>query len=166
MYNNTTKSYTLEDNSSMPYDWITRDADRDFSQGMTDVEIYAWVDRLIEEAQEGDLGELEEDAENTTYPVMGYSTTQIFEDADEYITFKTEEINEDYAVEREHVFNLIKTWINDPLDQVMTTVEVAKEFGVADATVRQAIGHGFIEARQSGATWLVRRADAKKRWKK
>ena len=47
---------------------------------------------------------------------------------------------------------------------IMTTAEVAKEFGIADATVRQAIGHGFIEARQSGSTWLLRRADATKRW--
>lgn len=52
------------------------------------------------------------------------------------------------------------------LNDVMTTGEVAEEFGIVDATVRQAIGHRYVEGRKSGGTWLIRRADAEARWGK
>lgn len=52
------------------------------------------------------------------------------------------------------------------LYQVMTTAEVSEEFGVSDAAVRMSIQRGSITARQSGSTWLVKRSDAEKRWKK
>lgn len=47
---------------------------------------------------------------------------------------------------------------------VMTTSEIAAEFGIDNATVRQAILAGYIAARKSGGTWLVRREDATQRW--
>lgn len=50
------------------------------------------------------------------------------------------------------------------LEDVMTTAEIAEEFGIADCTVRAAIKRNVIPARQSGSTWLVRREDAVARW--
>lgn len=50
------------------------------------------------------------------------------------------------------------------LAEVMTAAEVQKEFGLAEATVRQAINRGTLTARKSGETWLVLRKDAEARW--
>lgn len=52
----------------------------------------------------------------------------------------------------------------DALDGVMTPAEIEMTFGVKEDTVRDAIQRGWIEARQSGSAWLVRRADAEARW--
>lgn len=50
------------------------------------------------------------------------------------------------------------------LNAVMTPGEAVEVFGLAEATVRQAINRGQIFARKSGGTWLIRRSDAEKRW--
>jgi excisionase family DNA binding protein len=49
---------------------------------------------------------------------------------------------------------------------MMTTSEVAETFGINDRTVREAIDKGWIKARKSGGTWLIRRQDAEARWGK
>lgn len=49
---------------------------------------------------------------------------------------------------------------------MMTTAEVAETFGISDRTVREAIEKGWIKARKSGGTWLIRRQDAEQRWSK
>jgi excisionase family DNA binding protein len=55
---------------------------------------------------------------------------------------------------------------DDVLNAVMTATAAAKEFGVTDRTVRDAIEAGKIEAIKSAGTWLLRRADAEARWGK
>jgi len=55
---------------------------------------------------------------------------------------------------------------DDVLNAVMTANAAAKEFGVTDRTVRDAIEAGKIEAIKSAGTWLIRRADAEARWGK
>ena len=50
------------------------------------------------------------------------------------------------------------------LDGVMTAAAVAKTYNLSPRTVRDAIENGWIEARKSGGTWPVRRADAEARW--
>jgi hypothetical protein len=52
------------------------------------------------------------------------------------------------------------------LEAVVTPKEVAEEFGVKEDTVRDAIEHGWLIARKSGATWLILRKHAEKRWAK
>lgn len=47
---------------------------------------------------------------------------------------------------------------------MMTTTEVAETYGISDRTVREAIEKGWINARKSGGTWLIRTQDAEKRW--
>jgi hypothetical protein len=57
-----------------------------------------------------------------------------------------------------------KEKIEKDLEQVMTASEIEGEFSVSRQAVIQAISNGWIAARQSGATWLIRRVDAVKRW--
>lgn len=52
----------------------------------------------------------------------------------------------------------------DTLDGVMTAAAVARTYDLSPRTVRDAIESGWIEARKSGGTWLVRRVDAEARW--
>lgn len=49
---------------------------------------------------------------------------------------------------------------------ILTAAETAKTFGLAEATVRQAINRGELPARKSAGTWIVRRKDAQARWGK
>lgn len=46
----------------------------------------------------------------------------------------------------------------------MTVREIAQKFGVDESTVREAAKRGWIPARKSGATWLIRSRDAHARW--
>ncbi len=55
---------------------------------------------------------------------------------------------------------------DDVLNAVMTATAAAKQFGITDRTVRDAIEGGKIEAIKSAGTWLIRRADAEGRWGK
>jgi uncharacterized protein (DUF433 family) len=48
--------------------------------------------------------------------------------------------------------------------QEMTASEIAKEFGIASRVVRLTAAKGWITARKSGSTWLIRRSDAEARW--
>jgi hypothetical protein len=52
------------------------------------------------------------------------------------------------------------------LSAVMTAGEACEKYGLAEATVRQAINRAQIFARKSGGTWLIRRTDAEARWRK
>jgi excisionase family DNA binding protein len=49
-------------------------------------------------------------------------------------------------------------------DGEMTVKEIAEEFGVDESTVREAAKKGWIPARKSGATWLIRGHAAYARW--
>jgi hypothetical protein len=72
-----------------------------------------------------------------------------------------------YASEEHNNIDIAERWIADyPLNQVMTAAEVTVEFGLAEATVRQAINRDTLYARKSGETWLVLRKDAEARWGK
>lgn len=111
MYNTTTKSYTLEDQSSKPYAWITENCDPADYQQMTDAEIYDWIDQLIAHEKEEDTRQIEEWAEKRRYPSYGYTTAQVFENADEYTAFHTQQLEDDMKDEREYVFKHLKHWI-------------------------------------------------------
>jgi len=52
----------------------------------------------------------------------------------------------------------------DDVNEEVTATEVAAEFGVAARVVRQSAAKGWIPARKSGATWLIRHRDAQARW--
>lgn len=52
------------------------------------------------------------------------------------------------------------------LDREMTATEVAAVYHVTPQAVREAAARGWIAARKSGATWLIRRRDAEARWGK
>jgi len=54
----------------------------------------------------------------------------------------------------------------DPLTEVMTAKEAAETFNISRFTVIDAIRRKVIDARQSGGTWLIRKADAEARWKR
>lgn len=74
------------------------------------------------------------------------------------------ELQDDAEIEEE-----IGEQINEnglELAAIMTPAEIAATWGVKEDTVRDAAQHGWIAARKSGATWLIRRADAEARWGK
>ena len=113
MYNTTTKSFTVGDDSSEPYDWIIQDADKEACRDATDDDINRWIDEVIEYAIEYDDLAIEQQAENLNYPVYGYTTAQQFQNEDEYIAFKKQELRDDLAAERSAVFQFLKSWIAD-----------------------------------------------------
>lgn len=57
-----------------------------------------------------------------------------------------------------------RSYDESSLSDVMTAAETATAFGLAEATVRQAINRGQINARKSSGTWLVLRKDVEKKW--
>lgn len=50
------------------------------------------------------------------------------------------------------------------LNEVLTIKEAAEEFGVSVKTIHSAVKDGRIDARQSGATWLVLRDEVSAQW--
>lgn len=110
MYDQTTKSFTLRD-ASGSYAWLWENMDAADCASMTDDEIYAWVDEQISHSKEMDTYAIEERAETLSYPVFGYTTAEKFENADEYIAFKIDELNSDMQADRESAFSAIKAWI-------------------------------------------------------
>jgi len=50
------------------------------------------------------------------------------------------------------------------LENVLTVVETAERYGVSVAAVRAACKRGAVSCRKSGATWLIDRHSAEKRW--
>ena len=48
--------------------------------------------------------------------------------------------------------------------QEMTVTEVAMDYGIKEQTIRKACKEGWVSARKSGSTWLIRRAVAHNRW--
>lgn len=109
MYNTSTKSYTLED-AGGSYSWIFENIDRDDCKHMTDDDIYAWVDQLIDTEAGYDEQRIE-DNPPTRYPAYGHSTADLFETADDWIAWKKQELQNDMKAERAYVFALIKDWI-------------------------------------------------------
>ncbi len=110
MYNTTTRSYTMKD-ASGSYNWLVINMDAADCQSMTDAEIYTWIDREIANSKENAIVELEAKIKDMTFPRMGYTTSQKFEDADEYEAFKRAEIDTGLSGEREPLFKFLKSWI-------------------------------------------------------
>lgn len=50
------------------------------------------------------------------------------------------------------------------LDREMTVTEIALAYAVTPQAIREAAARGWVPARKSGATWLIRRRDAEARW--
>lgn len=55
---------------------------------------------------------------------------------------------------------------DDPLNAVMTTSEAEEELGLAEGSIKKACQRSQLAARKSGGTWLIRRYDAYRRWKR
>lgn len=88
MFNTTTRTYTNRGHDGT-FDWIIEDVD---VEGITQESAEEWADLIISNTIEQDLNEMEEDAPVDGYPKMGYSTTHFYNDVDDYIAQKTEEI--------------------------------------------------------------------------
>ena len=46
----------------------------------------------------------------------------------------------------------------------MTVREIAQVYALDESTVREAAKKGWVPARKSGATWLIRSREAEARW--
>lgn len=51
------------------------------------------------------------------------------------------------------------------LDDVLTASEVAERYGISTQRVRLVCGLEEIPCRKSGATWLISKEDADRKWK-
>jgi hypothetical protein len=105
--------YTLQD-ASGSYSWMVENLDRSDYQLMTDDEIASWVNDLIDAtAFDADLDNA---AEGMPFPRFGYTTAQRFENADEWVAFKKEEMLEDVEAEREAAIKYLKHWIAEVIE--------------------------------------------------
>jgi hypothetical protein len=102
------KRFSLQD-ASGSYSWITENCDNSDYQDFSDSDIRDWVNSLIDTTSFE--AELEDAAEQQQYPRYGYWTSQVFENEDEWLTFKKAEMLEDVESEREAAFNYLKQWI-------------------------------------------------------
>ena len=85
----------------------------------------------------------------------------------EGILHQTEELLDDMKLEIEQSNKEMLAKFGDRLDdynRVMTVTEVAEEFDITPAGIREACRKGWIQAEKSGSTWLIRRLHARKRW--
>lgn len=70
-----------------------------------------------------------------------------------------------YYYEHEEEFGLDgQTPDKAEANREMTATEVASHFAISSQAVREAASKGWIPARKSGATWLIRQGDAEARW--
>lgn len=97
-----------------------------------------------------------------------YAITEKFLNDDEYFQSLADQgIDNDG---REITGDELEPWLacidEQDLDDIMTPAEVSMEYGVRQDTVRDACQNGWITARKSGKTWLMRRVDAEARWAK
>lgn len=109
MYDNTTRSYTLKD-ASGSYAWIVENMQRSDVASMTDDELTAWVNDLIDDAKGYDLEKIEDAAPAQTYPRYGYSTADVLNDEDEYLAYWRGWVERDYADESPQVVAWLKAW--------------------------------------------------------
>lgn len=104
------RGYTMEGISGS-YGWLVENMDTADCQNMTDADIYAWIDCAIAFSKENAIAKLEANIEDMTFPRLGYTIDQKFQDADEYEAFKRAQIDSDLGQERERVFDFLKSWI-------------------------------------------------------
>ena len=75
-----------------------------------------------------------------------------------------------YPADEHMPIGYVRSWVGgvkeakENLDTILTAGEATELYGLASATVRQAIKRGNIPARKSGGTWLLRRSDAEELW--
>lgn len=127
MYNAEKGIYTLA-NQAKSYNWlVTSFTPADYAQA-SDSDLYALVDLFIRNAIQNDRYELEKGiASGLAFPIPHYATAQVFEDAESYRTFKIKTMHEDYAAEREAVFQFLKQWIAENIEDPTPTGNELRE---------------------------------------
>jgi hypothetical protein len=106
--------------------------------------------------------------EETAAPM--HSDSDDYEDMEDYE--ETERENERIDALMNEVSDMEQAkWIQEQaakeeLESVLTASEVDEIYNLATGTARQACNRGQIVARKSGATWLIRKADASEMWRK
>jgi len=110
MYDQTTQSFTMKDGSGS-YGWIWENLDVQDCHQMSDKEIYEWVDEHIANVTTQDTYAIDLRAKDIRYPVYGYTIADVFQNAEEYIASKINELENDMKQERDKVFSAIKEWI-------------------------------------------------------
>ena len=137
-----TFEFTMKDQAGS-FDWLL-----DGATNLRDIEVmgvYEWIrayaDLMVVGQNYGDTSDKEV-----------YAAWLETGEIDEVVRFFQGKIDEMHA--------------QDQLEAIMTSKEIAEEFGIKEDTVRDAIEHGWLFARKAGGTWLIRRKDAEARWAK
>jgi hypothetical protein len=84
MFNSTTRTYTIQDNSGS-YLWLVLNSDpRDIAE-LSDDALREYVRTHAETTIDMDIAEIEENVHEMDFPKMGYSTSQVWQNQDEYL---------------------------------------------------------------------------------
>lgn len=75
---------------------------------LTDDELRKLVVEQVESFIEQEIARITERAQSMEFPRMGYTNTQVFKDADEYIAFKTHQIAEDLMGEVDDIIAALR----------------------------------------------------------
>ena len=142
MYNNATRCWSLQD-AGGSYSWIVENYDSKDFQTMTDDEIHAWADQLIDQERDESARQIESWAENKHYPCFGYTTATILENADEYIAYFKADFESDMVGEREYVFDWIKTWIKGKGNKMTTSMTASSSVRWQDFFREEPCQRGF-----------------------
>lgn len=68
------------------------------------------------------------------------------------------------AERAQEIIRLVANMIDEIDVKELASVDIAKRYGLAEATVRQAINRGQLRARKTGRDWMVKITEAERMW--
>jgi hypothetical protein len=109
MFNTTTRSFTCADYSGS-FGWIVDGVE---PEQIDASRIEAMADQAISQTAESDTNDVESSAYSMTFPKFGYTTAHVYQDAEDYIDQKKDEIASDLAAERSEIIAFLNNWKNN-----------------------------------------------------
>lgn len=102
-------NFTCRD-ASGSFSWITEGV---LPSQIDDDGLGEWADTIISQSIESATYSIQERAEQMTFPKMGYSTTHIYQNAEDYIAQKTEEAESEIKSERSEIISYLQNWMSE-----------------------------------------------------
>lgn len=145
MFNTTTNTYRLTD-ASGSYDWMWEALDAlDYAD---DADIIKAVNSHASNAIDMLIADAEERAERQSYPRYGYTTDEVYEDADAWLEAKREEIRTEIEADKETAIAEFKAWRDE--NGAITVVLPStgwKQDAAGETSVTATAAHGDLTMR-------------------